>query len=87
VTHSVVYKGRVLACDYKADFVCFGDVLVELKALEKIAGRERAQLINYLKATGRTRGLLINFGAGSLEYERLVLNHLTQEGTKDFVRR
>jgi hypothetical protein len=46
---------------------------VELKALDTLTNIERAQVINYLKATGLTRALLINFGAPSLQYERLVL--------------
>jgi GxxExxY protein len=69
----LVYKGRPLEAFYKADFVCFESVIVELKALDKITGVERAQIINYLKATGLKRGLLINFGAQRLEYERFVL--------------
>jgi GxxExxY protein len=69
------YKGQPLPCQYKADFICFGEIVVELKALDDLAGKERAQIINYLKATGFTRGLLFNFGAGVLQYERFVLNH------------
>jgi GxxExxY protein len=67
------YKGRPLACLYKADFVCFGDVLVELKALDALTGSHRAQVLNDLKATGLTPGLLMNFGAPQLQYERFVL--------------
>ena len=69
----VHYRGEVIAT-YKADFICFGQVIVELKALQKISGTEEAQVINYLKATGLQRALLINFGARSLECKRLVLN-------------
>jgi hypothetical protein len=52
--------------------VCFDAVIVELKALAELSGRERAQVLNYLKATALDVGLLINFGAPSLEYERLI---------------
>ncbi len=69
----VFYKGQPLACSYRADFVCYDDIIVETKALDKIAGAERAQTLNYLKATGFHRALILNFGAVSLQYERLVL--------------
>ena len=69
----VTYKDKVLSCLFKADFLCFGSVIVELKALDSLTGKDQAQVINYLKATKITRELLINFGAPSLQYERLVL--------------
>jgi GxxExxY protein len=71
---SVAYKGQCLACSYRADFVCFESVMVELKASNQLTGADEAQLINELKATGLHRGLLLNFGAPSLEYKRLVFN-------------
>jgi len=69
---TIRYKGRPLCCTYRADFICFENVIVEIKALGQITGVERAQLINYLKATGFRVGLILNFGAESLQYERVV---------------
>jgi GxxExxY protein len=67
---AVSYKGALLPCAYRADFVCFRDVLVETKAQYKLTTVDHAQLINYLKVTGLKRGLLLNFGARSLEHKR-----------------
>ncbi len=75
VSLMVKYKQIPLACRYKADFVCFGQVLVEIKALARLTTVEEAQVINYLKATGFSRALLINFGAPRLECKRLVLGY------------
>ncbi|SDS28429.1 GxxExxY protein [Opitutus sp. GAS368] len=68
------YKGHALRQSYVADFVCYDKIIVELKAVEKLADEHRAQLLNYLNATGLRLGLLINFGHHpKLEWERMVL--------------
>ena len=72
VTLPVQYKGAFLRTRYRADFVCFSEIIVEVKALSRLSSVEESQLLNYLKATGLKRGLLINFGAPSLQYKRLV---------------
>lgn len=72
------YKGKLLETRYSADFICSEGVVVELKALPRMGGIEEAQLINYLKATGFEVGLLLNFGARSLEHRRFVFSKSVQ---------
>jgi len=67
----IFYKGHTLACKYRADFVCFNDLLVEINAINQLSSNEQAQVINYLKATDMTRSLLINFGQKSLRHRRI----------------
>ncbi|MFN3584535.1 GxxExxY protein [Phenylobacterium sp.] len=69
----LTYDGRWLKQTYVADFVCYGGIIVELKAVRTIAPEHRAQTINYLRASGMRVGLLVNFGAGSAEIERFAL--------------
>jgi GxxExxY protein len=72
-TLTISYKGRPLKKEYEADLVCYGQIILELKALDRLSGKEEAQILNYLKATGLQVGLLINFGsAGRLEWKRFV---------------
>jgi GxxExxY protein len=71
----ICYKGKLLSCSYRADFVCYGEIIVELKAISSLGAIEDAQLLHYLKATGLKRGLLLNFGASSLEKKRLVSDY------------
>ncbi len=69
----ILYKGRPLKKNYEADFVCYEQIVVELKALERLTTKDEAQLFNYLKATGLHLGLLINFGhPDKLEWVRRV---------------
>ena len=56
------YKGEVLDLTYKPDLICYGTIIVELKAVKDIEDIHRAQIFNYLKATGLRLGLLVNFG-------------------------
>ncbi|MCX6338749.1 MAG: GxxExxY protein [Candidatus Aureabacteria bacterium] len=69
---NVHYKGRLVG-DYTADIIINDKVVLELKAVEQITKIHKAQLINYLKATGYQVGLILNFAKPRLEYVRLVL--------------
>ena len=69
----IFYDGKELKTTYRADFVCYGDIIVELKAVAGLDDSHRSQVYNYLKATGSKLGLLYNFGhADGLQYERKV---------------
>jgi GxxExxY protein len=72
VSLPIRYKDTLLPSHYRADFICFSEIIVEFKALSRLSSVEEAQLLNYLKATDLKRGLLINFGAPSLQYKRMV---------------
>ena len=67
------YKERLLHKNYIADFLCFDEVIVELKAVKSLDDIHAAQILNYLKATKKKIGLLINFGTNSLQYKRFIL--------------
>jgi GxxExxY protein len=70
----IIYKGEVLKKEFMADLICYEKIIVELKAQDSLSGREEAQVLNYLKATGIKLGVVINFGSHpKLEWKRLVL--------------
>ena len=70
----ITYDGVELKATYKADFVCYGKIIVELKAVSYLEDSHRAQVYNYLRATGFKLGLLMNFGnTDELEKERIVV--------------
>jgi GxxExxY protein len=69
---AIWYRGLRLGGSYRADFRCFDDVLVELKALPAVGRAEVRQLSHYLCATGCKVGLLLNFGADSLQFQRVM---------------
>ena len=70
----VRYRNRVRPVFYTVDFICYGEILVELKALHTIGPTEVAQVINYLRVARRSRALLLNFDAPSLQHRRIVLD-------------
>jgi len=69
---TIFYKKEKLKREFTADFFCFGKIIVELKALSSLDSNHEAQLLNYITATNTKVGLLINFGAKSLEYKRMI---------------
>ena len=70
---SISYKNKLLNKHYYADFICYDQIVLELKALSSLNSDHEAQILNYLKATGYKIGLLINFGEKSLKYKRKIL--------------
>jgi len=79
----ITYKGDKLNTAYRADFLCFESIIVELKALTALSGAEQAQVIHYLRATGLNRALLINFGKPRLEHKRFVFNYESSADVAD----
>ncbi|MCK9167504.1 MAG: GxxExxY protein [Bacteroidales bacterium] len=68
----ISYKNNPLNKVYYADIICYDKIIIELKAMEALIPEHEAQVINYLKATGLELGLLVNFGAKSLQYKRII---------------
>ena len=69
----IFYKGIALEKKYFPDLTVFQEIIVELKAAQKLAPEHEAQLLNYLKATNKRVGYLVNFGSpGKLEWKRMV---------------
>jgi GxxExxY protein len=70
----VEYKGKKLKHKFFADFICYDSVIVEIKSTDKgITDDYVAQILNYLRVSGNTVGLIVNFGKRRLEYKRLIL--------------
>ena len=71
---NLTYKGRPLKQTYEPDFVCYGNILLEIKAVSHLTDEHRAQVHNYLRATGHRLALLVNFGHfPKVESERIAL--------------
>ncbi len=68
---SVNYKGCLLSKTFRADFICFDKIILELKAVKEFTDEHYAQIYNYLRASGMDLGILINFGTASVEFQRV----------------
>jgi GxxExxY protein len=78
----VIYKNQALPARFRVDFLCFGQVLVELKAVRILSGIEEAQALNYLRASGKSTALLFNFAGKSLVWRRFVGSPLAAQFSK-----
>ena len=72
VKPDLFFNGEKLDKKYKADFICFDNIILEIKAVSFIHENFTKQTLNYLKATDKKLGLLINFGEKSLKYKRII---------------
>jgi GxxExxY protein len=70
---NIRYKDIFLDKRYIADFLCFDEIILEIKAIDELNKEHTAQVLNYLKATGKKLGILVNFGAPSLQFKRIIL--------------
>jgi len=68
----IYYKNKPLKKYYIADFICYNEIIIEVKAASEITKEHQAQLLNYLTATRLKLGLIINFGKQSLEHKRII---------------
>ena len=75
---SISYKGEKILQTYRADFVCYGKIIVELKAIKEVSNEHRAQVFNYLKASGMKLGMLVNFG----HYSKATIERIVMETAK-----
>jgi GxxExxY protein len=74
----IAYKGRPLLKEFIPDYFCYDQIIVEIKAIKALSNLEYAQLLNYLKASGKPVGVLLNFGTPKLEWKRMVYQHTNQ---------
>ena len=78
---NVFYKGEELRKKYYPDFLCFEDIIVEIKAINDLSAKHEAQIINYLKGTKKKLGILVNFGGDKLYYKRFANTKNNREFT------
>jgi GxxExxY protein len=81
---TIQYKARDLRTKYRADFLCHGSILLELKASAALGDHDIAQILHYMDLTGCSVGLLLNFGRAPMQIRRLV-GHRAETISPDFV--
>lgn len=85
---TITYKGQPLRQQYVPDFIVYDNIIVEIKAVTQLGPNEEAQLLNYLRASDATVGLLINFGASrKLEWKRMVYSRRARSARGEEKRR
>ena len=77
VPFPIIYKGQSLGTPYRADFLAYGEIIIETKAVSNTNEHHVAQVVNYLKAASLATGLLLNFGQSTLEKRRVVFTSLS----------
>ena len=78
---TVVYKGKLLSKTFRADFICYDKIILELKAVSDFTDDHYAQIYSYLKASQMDLGILINFGKANLDYFRIPASHKWAQNT------
>ncbi len=68
----IFFRGETLKKKFQADFYCYDNIIVETKAAKELTNNDLSQVLNYLKATDKEVGLLINFGTKHLQYKRVI---------------
>ncbi|OQY56301.1 MAG: hypothetical protein B6245_18570 [Desulfobacteraceae bacterium 4572_88] len=84
---NIRYKGITLHKEYIADFLCYDQIILGIKAIKRVTNTEEAQLLNYLKASGYSVGVLLNFGTPKLEWKRFVLTNISEHSRLNSERR
>jgi len=66
----IMYKEKLLSSFFKADFLCYDEIIIELKSIKQITNIHEAQILNYLEATNKKKGLILNFGTPRMDIKR-----------------
>lgn len=80
---NIIYKGTTLSKTFKADFICYDKIILELKSVREFTDEHYAQIYNYLKAGNLDLGILINFGEASLDYQRVPASRMWQRNSSN----